>query len=509
MKSAVQTATIRRAKPSSAGGSLRRVAIVTAGKYPSAPPYHPPVAYPEYPFPDAVSSEANPAYDGVRRLLRVLGYDAERYGTREWNPFGEIIEPGMTVIIKPNWVLSRHPNGGDLYSVITHPSVLRAVMDYSWLALRGSGRLIVADAPEYDCNFEELMASTSMPQVAAFFQDRGGPAVEIRDLRNYWSRGRHFPSMIRQLPGDPDGQVDIKLAEESALEDRDPRRFYGAVYHRDETATAQSHGVHRYRFSGTILRADVVISVPKLKVHKKVGVTLNLKGMMGVNTNKNYCVHYTLGSPKEGGDQYPEGWFTPSEEALIKLERWMYDHLLATRRPALEYVHRTAYWLHGKTLGPLGWRVPREKRLLDAGNWYGNDSAWRMVADLTRMIHFADATGSIRDKQQRRMFSIVDGIMGGENNGPLAPDPKPAGVLLGGESFSAVDLAATRWMGFDPGRLAQFGILKDPTLDFGVRTLGDVEIVSDEDAIQTRFRDLSDKGADFLPHPGWRGKIEL
>ena len=41
-------------------------------------------------------------------------------------------------------------------------------------------------------------------------------------------------------------------------------------------------------------------------------------------------------------------------------------------------------------------------------------------------------------------------MIGGENNGPLAPDPVAAGVLLAGENLLAVDLVAARLMGFDP-----------------------------------------------------------
>jgi uncharacterized protein (DUF362 family) len=474
-----------------------------------SPPYHPTISYPEYPFGAAVGRDANPVYDAVRRLLISLGYDAEVCGTPRWNPLGEIIEPGMTVVIKPNWVLSRHPAGKDLYSVVTHPAVIRAVVDYCWIALRGSGRIIVADAPQYDCNFEELMQATSLPAVRDFVRSQGGAEMEIRDLRNYWSAGRHFPSMTRPLPGDPQGQIAVELGQESALESRASERFYGAAYHRQETARAQRPGAHRYVFSGTVLKSDTLISIPKLKVHKKVGVTLNLKGLMGVNTNKNLCVHYTLAPSSEGGDQYPDGWFTRSEEALIKLERWMYDHFLAPRRRSLEYIHRTAYWVHGKTLGPLGWRVPQEKRLLDAGNWHGNDSAWRMVADLTRIIHFADAGGKLQTTQQRRTFSVVDGVLGGENNGPLAPDPKPGGVLLAGEGYAAVDVAATRWMGFAPERLAQFNVLKDRSLDLDLTGFTDLQFVSDERELLDRIMNSVDRCAAFLPHPGWQGSIEI
>ena len=69
---------------------------------------------------------------------------------------------GDKVVVKPNFVLSRHSRGGDLFSIITHPSVLRAVIDYVYKALEGEGSIIIADAPQMDCNFQELMKATQL-----------------------------------------------------------------------------------------------------------------------------------------------------------------------------------------------------------------------------------------------------------------------------------------------------------------------------------------------------------
>ncbi|HLH74323.1 MAG TPA: DUF362 domain-containing protein, partial [Chloroflexota bacterium] len=289
----------------------------------------------------------------------------------------------------------------------------------------------------------------------------------------------------------------------------EPQHYYGAVYHRRETIGAHIGDRQQYQVAGTIMKADVVISVPKLKVHKKVGVTLNVKGLVGICTNKNLLVHYALGSPTEGGDQYPEGLFAPTEEALIKLERWLYDHLLARQSVPLEYVHRSLYWLHGQTLKRLGITVDPKKRMYDAGNWYGNDSAWRMAVDLARIIYFADAKGRLHDTPQRRLFSVVDGIVGGENNGPLAPDPKPAGVLAAGGSLLAVDIVATRLMGFDYRCMRQFSILEDPYFDFGIRKIEDIEVVSDDPSLQQCLDAPSDRYLAFKPHPGWKGHLEI
>jgi uncharacterized protein (DUF362 family) len=491
---------------------MNQVAVVhTEPCYPTSAPYHPSEEYPEYPFSGRISLSKNLIYAGVRRLFCLLGLDQEQQGTKEWNPLGRLIEPGMTVVLKPNLVLSRHKAGKDLYSIITHPSVLRAVADYCWIALRGQGRIIIADAPQYDCDFQELLAATRLDQVTGFYDDFAGPQVELYDLRTYWSRWKHFASLLEPLPGDPQGSITVNLGRHSALYDKPHlEKLYGAVYNRDETITHHIGCRHEYELSRTVVNADVVISVPKLKVHKKVGVTLNAKGLVGVCTNKNYLVHYTLTPPSEGGDQYPDDLFSPLEERLIETERWMYDHLLAPRKPVLEYLHRSIYWLHNHTTRRLGIKVAEEKRLFDAGNWYGNDSAWRMTVDLMKAFHFADGEGRLQSTPQRRMFSIIDGIVGGDNNGPLTPDPVPAGVLIAGENLLAVDLVAVRLMGFDPLKLRLYqSLVADPDYDFGVHCLDDIQVISQDPLWATCLTDTSNRFLDFVPHPGWVGHVEI
>lgn len=491
----------------------QRVSVVRLDRatYPETAPFHPSERYPEYPFGDALSALPNPVYSAVRALFHLLELDDGHRGTADWNPLGFIVEPGMTVVLKPNFVTSAHRDKKDLYSLVTHPAVIRAVMDYCWIALRGTGRLVIADAPQYDCNFEDLIAKTHLDQVLDFYNRKGAPGAELYDLRHYWSRWKHFPSLLEPLPGDPQGTFVVNLGKRSALYNKPhPDKLYGAVYHRHETIAHHHDETHEYQVSRTVMGADVVISLPKLKVHKKVGVTLNLKGLVGVATNKNYLVHYSLTPPREGGDQFPDGLLNPMEARLINTERWMYDHLLAPRQPLLEYLHRSIYRLHNSTTRRLGLKVDEHKRQLDAGNWYGNDSAWRMAVDLAALFHFADREGTLQDTRQRRMFSVIDGVVGGQNNGPLAPDPVRSGVLLAGQNYLAVDLVATRLMGFDPMKVKVLSTtLAHPDFDFGVRRLDEIEVLTNVPAWADCLGNPHDAFLNFAPHPGWAGHLEI
>ncbi len=490
-----------------------KVGVVKLDKplYPEGSPYNPSMAYPEYPFHQAIAQTENLVYDAVRKLFFKLGYDAKNYNKPQWNPLGFLIEPCMSVVIKPNFVLSKHAEGKDLYSIITHPSILRAITDYCWIALKGKGRIIIVDAPQYNCDFRELLEKTKLDKMCGFYKAFEGPAVEYLNLQPYWSKTRHFPSCIRNLPGDPQGSVTCDLGTKSALYDcPNPARFYGAVYHRHESIAHHSNGRNEYEISKTILSANVFISAPKLKVHKKVGVTLNGKGLVGICTNKNLIIHYRLGTPSDGGDQFPDGLLTRRQSRVIKFERWMYDIFLAKQSVFFEMIHRFIYgFLYLKLVRHLGYEIPSDKRLLDAGNWYGNDSAWRMVVDLYRIIYFADKYGTFHDTPQRKIFSIIDGVIGGENKGPLIPDPKPAGILLGGEDLIATDLVATRLMGFDPNKIKQFSVLNDAHFNFGVRSFSDIEVVSDEHIYLRCLENKTDKFLFFVPYPGWVGHIEV
>ncbi|MCC7234567.1 MAG: DUF362 domain-containing protein [Bryobacterales bacterium] len=70
-------------------------------------------------------------------------------------------------------------------------------------------------------------------------------------------------------------------------------------------------------------------------------------------------------------------------------------------------------------------------------------------------LHFIGIPRSIVElnRQFRRTFAIVDGIVGMEGNGPIQGRPKPAGVLVMGRDLLAVDATCCRVMGIDPDKV--------------------------------------------------------
>ncbi len=115
-------------------------------------------------------------------------------------------------------------------------------------------------------------------------------------------------------------------------------------------------------------RADVVINIPKLKTHKKTAVTLSLKSVIGLSNEKYWLPHFTGGDPSRGGDEFDRRQ-SLADRIENKLSRFPRpgDHSLIARAP----------------------RVGGPPKVID-GSWQGNDTLWRTVLDLNRILFFAD-----------------------------------------------------------------------------------------------------------------------
>src|SRR6185436_12585658 len=267
--------------------------------YPERPPFDPPQRFPELPG-DLATDPTNHVFGSVRDLFRLLGLDAERFGTAAWNPLGTLVRPGDTVFLKPNMIAHRHRLRDEWDSVITHGSVIRAVAEYVVRALEGRGRIWIGDAPQQDSLWDELIARQGLRELQSHFAARG-IAVEILDLRDLHHVDQDGIYVAeRRLPGDPRGSVVVDLAKESLFAELDGagRRYYGAYYDWQETNHHHREGRHEYAISRSPIEADVFINLPKLKTHKKCGLTVNLKSLVGINANKNWLPHYALGSPR-------------------------------------------------------------------------------------------------------------------------------------------------------------------------------------------------------------------
>jgi uncharacterized protein (DUF362 family) len=418
---------------------LDRIAIIrdTNVGYPFASPFHPSERYPEYPWKD-LSETPNLVYDAVRKLLIDLGMDLQHTGSPAWNPFKDLIQPEDTVLVKPNFVLHFHHEERGLESINTHTSVVRAVLDYVNIALQGKGRIIIGDAPIQSCRIEEILSSNGLLEVIDFIRANSTIEIEFRDLREEVIRLEKH-SIISRRRKNPVEVICFDLGKESSLEGIQEYAQLFAVDGYDYMKTVQSHteGHHFYDINALTFQVDAIINIPKLKTHKKAGMTGAIKNFVGLNANKDRLPHFRLGDPSRGGDEYPvTNHFREAYRALT-------GFMNRTDNKAARYVIVSALFLLRKIFHL------QKFELIEGGSWPGNDTLWRMIYDLTRIIYFGDVRGEIHPNLQRKVFHLVDGIISGEGIGPLRPIPKKTGVLISGFNPFLVDATACELMGFD------------------------------------------------------------
>lgn len=452
-----------------------------AGGYPTVFPFDPDEPFPEYR--GAVAATPNPVYRSVRRNFELLGYDRANFGTPAWNPLGHLVKPGQRVFLKPN--LCSHEYGrkkekltGDLFSIITHPSVVRAVADYVAIALQGQGEIVIGDNPTIDTDFAKLMAATQLDRFAPFYRENFGVRCAVLDLREVWCEeiARYGnQSLMTPLAGDPRGDSVVNLGRKSFFRGLNPLLFRGVFTNRWDTIRHHIFGRQEYAVANSIYQADVYISVPKLKAHHKVGATLNVKGLVGICTKKNYLIHWRIGFPSWGGDEYPEPT-RKRDHVLLALK-----HLGITLTPE-RLAASIAAWLKGG-------RIEKWFRLGPyRGSWEGNDTCWRMAADLYLALM----------SRERKTLAVIDGVLGGDGNGPFCPGRQDARTLVTGENLFLTDAVAVRLMDYD---VSQIRYITGLVEHFGLK-LADLNVVS-------RDYDVSDLFAStrpylrFAPPSGW------
>ncbi|MCK4255869.1 DUF362 domain-containing protein, partial [candidate division WOR-3 bacterium] len=327
---------------------MDEVAISKAGGYyPDTFPFNPDHAYPEYK--GEVSDKPNYIYRAVRKNFELLAYDKEHFGKKNWNPLGFLIVPQDRVFIKPNLVAHRYrascPKKGNVYSVITHPSVVRAVADYVAIALKGEGEIVIGDNPSIDADFDKLCKTTKLDLFESFYKEKFGARCRMLDLREYHCddlKYYGFRTKMKKLKGDPEGNSIIDLGKESLFYGLNSILFRGIYTKRWGTIKHHHGDRHENCISNTILNSDVFISIPKLKTHRKVGATLNIKGLVGISADKDFLIHWRIGFPKLGGDEYP------NPERFIDYPILTFRHLINDFLPEKLYI-----WFRHHTKGTI------------------------------------------------------------------------------------------------------------------------------------------------------------
>jgi len=409
-------------------------------------------------------------------------------------------DPARLIALKPNWVQEVHEYRSEVWvPVITHPTLLVSLIEVLGERIAGPATLCICDAPHTYADFAAIARRGGLVDELERLRARF-PAlrIELLDLRRErWVRREGVVTGRLRNPEDPRGYVRLDLARDSLFFGHHGEgRYYGADY--DSSAVNAHHrgALHEYLIAGSAMACDLFINLPKLKTHKKTGITCCLKNLVGINGDKNWLPHHTEGTPRSGGDEFPE------ETLASSLER-------RARKLGMRVMLRAPYlgtWLYRKARR-VGLQVLGDSEsVMRHGNWQGNDTCWRMALDLNRALLYGRADGGWNAAgNPRNYLAIVDGIVGGQGNGPLCPDPADSRVLLAGSNPAEVDALACRLMGFDPEDLPIVARAFDAhRWPIGTRPLASLRVHDARAGSEIALRDVAPAlPGGFAPHFGW------
>lgn len=382
------------------------------------------------------------------------------------------------ILIKPNWVLhNRKPD--DEICLHTNDKFILAVLEV--ILEMQPASIVIGDAPVQSCNWDKLISIELLKGINSLKKKYSVPLV-IKDFRRV-TFNPELNNPIRERNPISDYLI-FDLGKDSYLEPISTSENIFRVTSYDPDRLAESHraGVHKYCITKELFDADVVISMPKIKTHQKAGITGALKNLVGVNGDKDYLPHHRIGGTGFGGDCYPgKNIFRLGAEYLLDM---------ANRRQG-KFLYKPLYYT-----AAVIWKLTNPKKVHDlAAAWYGNDTTWRMVLDLNKIVAFGKADGTISNEPQRTLFSLCDGIIGGQGNGPLVPDPLPLGIISFTNSSALNDICMATLMGFD--------IEKIPLLKTSL-----AKIEPDQNTIflneeKISLKELKNYSVTTNPPPGW------
>ena len=476
-------------------------------------PYHPSEMYPEVRNKE-ISKSDNPVYRSVRNLFHLMGYDKENYGTIQWNPMSEIIRKGDKVILKPNWVA--HKNFGqrvyneiDTDCLITHSSVIRVVLDYVAKALDNEGEIIIGDAPIQVADWIKILELTNMQGIVDYFK-REFPSIKIEvldfrlDKTTLFSDGSIKEQVFEDFRKADYFEVDI--GDKSSLMPLIERKCKLGSPDYSEYKMKYAHNAERnlYLLPKNVLNADVVINLPKMKTHRKAGITCAMKNFVGINGYKDYIAHFSYGSPANNGDEYPN---TSLDFKLL----WFLVHCNWNSEKVWAKKLFTILWSKYASFLRRTKKLPLDFMNSGGGSWYGNDTVWRTLLDINRcFFYFNKDENRINEKSNSiNYLAIVDGIVVGHKESPISPSPKKAGVMLVSRNPLAIDTVVCALFGFDINKVKQITEgYKLKELKISSFNAEEINIITSEGIINIDDIYLNEKDLKIEPSKGFKGHIE-
>lgn len=385
---------------------------------------------------------------------------------------------GKKVLIKPNWVIHTTNPKNDI-CLRTNNNFLLILLDII-LSYKPSS-ITIGDAPIQGCIWNKVVNEQLLTKIKTLESISKIPVQIIDFRRRTYSILNNNPKLnIRPLSN----YIIYDLGATSYLEEITKtglNNFRVTDYDPKNMSYAHSKGVHKYCIAKEFLDAETVLSLPKVKSHQKTAVTGALKNLVGINGDKDFLPHHRMGGTSQNGDCYPGHSY---------LKYWSE---LALDEANVRHGKRS-YW-YWRKLSSLLWRLsfPGPEDNLSAG-WYGNDTTWRMVLDINKIALFGNLKGEISEIPQRNILSLCDGIIAGQGDGPLEPEPCPLGIITFTNNSVLNDMALAVLMGFPVEKIPLVNrILPPDTTKFKINLNGS----------DANIEDLMNYSIRAIPPKGW------
>lgn len=363
-------------------------------------------------------------YDEIRRILIDMKLDEKNIGTDKWNPFSSFIKKGNNVVIKPNLVRHNNMNDKDtIDSVITNITFIRCALDYTILALGQTGKIIIGDSPVQECDFEKVIQINELKKMIEKYKEKF-LNIELVDFR-----ANNNP----KIEG-----ITIDLNKDSSLCELDETNGEYSIMNYDLKIMKEMHNKknHSYIIPKQIIESDVIINLPKPKCHKKAGMTACMKNFVGTTARKECLPHHRTGSPNHHGDEFPENDSMKNFHAQLRKQTYKKNIIVDSFRHLITIILKKRNLLY-----------------YESGSWYGNDTIWRTILDLNKIICYSDKKGHMQKDKTRTIFNIADMIISGEKEGPLMPTSKKVGIIVAGFDCYQMDKVICKIMGFNETKI--------------------------------------------------------
>lgn len=378
----------------------------------------------------------------------------------------ELILPGSKVVIKPNLVTDKNNNNKvgptELDCLITNWNIIFTLLKR--LNEVPNLKIVIAECPMQWCDLNKIVTESVKRTLTNIYKYS---SVEFKDLRAY-KYIKNKNNKLKEIEKvDKLESINVHLDDSSMffLTNSKIDKLRIMDYPLEGLKKYHTFKKHIYNFDSVYLECDYIISVPKLKTHMKAGMTGAMKNLVGTVSDKECIPHHTKGSKSSNGDCYEKFAFDKA------LGEYLYDCAYQCLRKYPQ-IYELLKGITNK--GIL--KLRRSLNLNDniSGSWYGNITLPKSIIDINRAMIYGGLDGKLHKTPQRTLLTLMDCVLIGEENGPLAPSPKSMNTIIFSDSCMLADKVAATLLGFSIDKIHYLNksfIKGDFSLESGIASI--------------------------------------